>query len=80
MIEPRLVTASHEVLFEPEAPACDVCGKRLDPSNDELRGAGLYVWSRGGQVVYEEAPLCATCGTAVSMSAFGRWEIEEEEG
>ncbi len=63
---------------------CDVCGKKVEDLGDEdgeqLSGSGLYIWLRGDKVVYEEPPLCASCGTAISMTALGRWEIEEEEG
>jgi hypothetical protein len=63
---------------------CDVCGKKVEDLDDEdgeqLSGSGLYIWLRGDKVVYEEPPLCASCGTAISMTALGRWEIEEEEG
>jgi hypothetical protein len=67
----------------PEAATCDVCGKTVDlddEDGDQLSGSGLYIWLRGDKVVYEEPPLCASCGTAISMTALGRWEIEEEEG
>jgi hypothetical protein len=78
------VTLTHEVLFADEGPRCDVCGDRLPEDDDDpetaLTGSGLYVWSRGGEIVYEEPPLCAVCGTAIGMSALARWEIEEEEG
>jgi hypothetical protein len=61
--------------------SCDVCGRPVDVDDeDQMTGSGLYVWVRGDKVVYEEPPLCASCGTAISMTALGRWEIEEEEG
>jgi len=76
-----------------EPPTCDVCGARLPSEDDEDQGGenanenryapagrGLYVWSRGGEIVYEEPPLCGSCSTAIGMSALARWEIEEEEG
>jgi hypothetical protein len=67
---------------------CDVCGEPVPDDDDEdasespfsVPGRGLYVWSRGDKIVYEEPPLCASCGTAIGMSALARWEIEEEEG
>jgi hypothetical protein len=77
--------ASHEILFAEEAPKCDVCGVPLDDEGDDdegvaLAGSGLYIWSRGGETIYEETPLCASCSTAIGVSALARWEIEEEEG
>jgi hypothetical protein len=75
------VTLTQQVLFEPEEPACDVCGTKVDLADeDDTLGSGLYIWSRGGNVVYDEPPLCASCGTAISLRALARWEIEEEEG
>ncbi len=68
-----------------EEDACDVCGVALPDEDDDddaliTGGRGLYVWSRGGEVVYEEPRLCASCAMAIGMSALARWEIEEEEG
>jgi hypothetical protein len=82
---PAFETASHEVLFETaEASRCDACGEPLDDGTDDdgygLRGNGVYVWTRGDCVHFEKAPLCASCASAIGMTALGRWEIEEEEG
>ena len=41
---------------------------------------GTYLWLRGDRVVLEDAPLCASCASAIGMTALARWEIEEEEG
>jgi hypothetical protein len=74
---------TQDLLFQEEAPKCDVCGEPLESAADDDEsppGRGLYVWSRGGESVYEEVPLCAVCGAAIGMSALLRWEIEEEEG
>ena len=81
------VTAGHAVLFEDaEARRCDVCASAL-PDDDEdadgdegVSGRGLLVWSRGEERRYQEPPLCASCATAIGVSALQRWEIEEEEG
>jgi hypothetical protein len=66
---------------------CDVCGEPVQDDDEDVAespfsvsGHGLYIWSRGDKIVYEEPPLCASCGTAIGMSALARWEIEEEEG
>ena len=77
---PHFATLTHEALFGSDEPRCDACGAPLADEDEELRTSGLYVWVRGGRVVYEEPPLCVACGTAISMSAMARWEIEEEEG
>lgn len=86
------VSASHSVLFEDvEAHRCDVCSGPL-PSNDRndgdeqdedehaLTGRGLLVWVRGEERRYQEPPLCASCASAIGLSALSRWEIEEDEG
>jgi len=67
----------------PELRTCDVCDELLpaDEDDDESDGGhGLYVWVRHGVVVYEEPPLCAACATAITITAFQRWSVEEEEG
>ena len=74
------VTASHDLLFAPEAPSCDACGAVLDPDAEEEGGRGLYIWARDGEVIYEEPPLCASCAAAITITALQRWEMEEEEG
>jgi hypothetical protein len=57
--------------------ACDACGK---PIQGEPAGSGLYVWTRGEEVRYEEPPLCAKCANAIGLAALAQWEIEEDEG
>lgn len=79
---------SCEVVAAEETPVdtCDVCGEPVSEDDEgaetpwSVSGHGLYLWARGGKIVYEEPPLCASCGTAIGMSALARWEIEEEEG
>jgi hypothetical protein len=79
------VTACQDVLFAPEEPRCDACGSAVhdddaEGADDTDGGHGLYVWARGGEIVYEEPPLCASCAAAITITALQRWEIEEEEG
>lgn len=69
---------------------CDACGApvasplagRLPVEADSasLPGSGLLVFSRGGEVHYEEPPLCARCSVAIGVTALVRWAEEEEEG
>jgi len=84
-----VVVVTHEALFvadATEASRCDVCGDEVpeedhaDETGYAVSGRGLYVWSRGEDVRYEEPPLCPACAVAVGVSAMARWEIEEEEG
>lgn len=80
------VTASLGDLFRAKDPKrCDACGDVLPDDDDDddgfqVRGKGLYLWSRGEQIRAEEPPLCPSCSAAIGLSALARWEIEEEEG
>ena len=84
-------TATHAILFEERKPEgkpeerCDVCGEIVpvdarDEDGFAVVGRGLYVWTRGDEVRYEEPPLCASCGTAIGVMALAQWDMEEEEG
>lgn len=80
-----LRVVSHESLFVAKRETrCDACGAVLADleSEDEygVAGRGAYLWARGDQVTLEDAPLCASCASAIGMTALARWEIEEEEG
>jgi hypothetical protein len=83
----ELVIATHAALFGAEGTRqCDACGQPLTPGHgldDEgfaVEGEGVYLWTRGTEVRFEKAPLCASCASAIGMTALARWEIEEEEG
>jgi hypothetical protein len=83
--EEAVFVASHEVLFEEvETVSCDACGRPLpsdrDPADYAIPGSATYLWTRGHEVRFETAPLCASCASAIGMTALARWEIEEEEG
>jgi hypothetical protein len=85
MGEAELLDVPREILSEEEAPRCDVCGEPVVSADDDDEGVaptgrGVYLWSRGGERVYEQVPLCGSCSTAIGVSALMRWEIEEEEG
>jgi hypothetical protein len=65
------------------AVECDACAGPVVPDEDDgysLPGEGVYLWTRGDEVRFERAPLCASCAAAIGMAALARWEIEEEEG
>lgn len=68
--------------FTPPAPApgpgyeCDVCGEHFD---GEPAGSGLFLWTRGEELRFEEPPLCETCAQNVTLDALTRWDVEEEE-
>jgi hypothetical protein len=54
---------------------CDGCGKAVE---GEPAGHGLYVWTRGEEVRYEEPPLCGRCANAIGLVALAQWELEED--
>jgi hypothetical protein len=66
----------------PSAPApapgydCDMCGLHFE---GEPAGSGLFMWTRGDEVRFEEPPLCEACAENVTLDALTRWEVEEEE-
>jgi hypothetical protein len=75
---PRASVVTHRALFQGEKERrCDLCDREIVGDDG---GAGLYVWTRGEVVRYEDAPLCPSCGPKVALSAVRRWEEEEEEG
>ena len=61
---------------KPDVFECDSCGKRIE---GEPAGHGLYVWTRGDEVRYEEPPLCEECASEIAVGALVRWDNEEEE-
>ncbi|WP_394838548.1 hypothetical protein LVJ94_16735 [Pendulispora rubella] len=88
MADGELQTATHAILFEEvaaESTRCDVCDRQVeqvegDPDGYAVGGSGLYVWTRGEEVRYEEPPLCGRCGTAIGVMALAQWDLEEDEG
>ena len=55
---------------------CDGCGQHFD---EEPAGSGLFMWTRGDEVRFEEPPLCQECAQNVTLDALTRWGVEEEE-
>ena len=56
---------------------CDACDGGIE---GEPAGRGLYMWTRGEDVRFEEPALCESCATAIGVTALSEWEREEEEG
>ena len=78
--KPRFAVASHELLFaEANERRCDVCATPLHAHDEEQEGAGMYLWSRGGEIRREEVPLCPTCSGAIFASALGMFDFDDEE-
>lgn len=55
---------------------CDVCDERFE---GRPAGAGLFIWSRGDEVRYEEPPLCEECAAKVSIGALFTFACDEDE-
>jgi hypothetical protein len=55
---------------------CDMCAEHFE---GEPSGSGLFMWTRGDEVRFEEPPLCEACAQNVTLDALTRFEVEEEE-
>ena len=73
---PRRVLDDGAVLPPSEEVRCDACGEAID---GEPAGVGVYLWTRGDDVRSEDAPLCASCATAIGMTALGAAADEDED-
>jgi hypothetical protein len=72
---PPIPTILVDADTKPNVFECDSCGKRIE---GEPAGHGLYVWTRGDEVRYEEPPLCSSCANAIGLAALALWELEED--
>jgi len=54
---------------------CDACGESFVGAPG---GSGLFVWTRGDEVRYEEPPLCERCAVALSTTAMLGWSLEDD--
>lgn len=59
----------------PKAVRCDACGEEIEGAP---AGSGLFLWTRGEEVRYEEPPLCERCATSIAVGGMLQWEPEEE--
>jgi len=71
-IPARLRTAAEK---KPEYE-CDLCRKSFD---GPPAGSGLFLWTRGTELRFEEPPLCEECAAHVTMGALYQWALEDEE-
>jgi len=72
---PPLPTIPASADTKPDGFDCDACGKHIE---GEPAGRGLYIWTRGEEVRYEEPPLCSSCANAIGLAALAHWELEED--
>jgi hypothetical protein len=66
----------HSARRTPRGFDCDSCEKFFE---GEPYGSGLFIWTRGDEVRYEEPPLCKECAEQITMGALRLWDSEEEE-
>ena len=71
-----LLAADHESPTSAPRHECDACGATFDGTP---AGAGLFVWTRGEEVRYEEPPLCEECASSIAVGAMAAWGDEDEE-
>jgi hypothetical protein len=75
---PTTLRTSLEPEEEKKAPvACDACGENIEGSP---AGAGLFLWTRGDEVRYEEPPLCERCAYAIAVGGTLQLASEDDEG
>jgi len=55
---------------------CDACGEEIEGAP---AGSGLFLWTRGEEVRYEEPPLCERCAYAIAVGGTLQADVEEEE-
>jgi hypothetical protein len=60
---------------ETEAVHCDACGEAIEGSP---AGSGLFLWTRGEEVRYEEPPLCERCAYAIAVGGTFASEVDDE--
>jgi len=58
-----------------EKVRCDACGDEID---GDPAGSGLFLWTRGEEVRYEEPPLCEQCAYAIAVGGMLTFEADEE--
>ena len=56
-------------------PSCSNCSR---PINGRPAATGLFMWTRGDEVRYDEPPLCSCCASTVTMVALHRWHCGED--
>ena len=60
---------------EAEAVRCDACGAEIEGAP---AGVGLFLWTRGEEVRYEEPPLCERCACAIAVGGTLHADVDEE--
>lgn len=74
--EPAESAGTQGTSSAPRSYECDACGRSFE---GEPAGAGLFLWTRGDEVRYEEPPLCEQCASEITVGALLKWDSEDEE-
>lgn len=61
---------------EEQSYTCDACGQTFTGAPG---GSGLFVWTRGDEVRYEEPPLCERCAVELSTTATLGWALDDDD-
>lgn len=73
--EPDPVTEAALRAANSRSYVCDGC----DQSHEGVPfGSGLFIWTRGEEVRFEEPPLCEECASRITIGALVKWSWEEE--
>jgi hypothetical protein len=54
------------------------CGLCETPIEGQAPASGLMMWTRDGDVQYDEPPLCARCASRIAVNAWSRWAHQDE--
>jgi hypothetical protein len=55
---------------------CDSCGDAIE---GPPAGSGLFLWTRGEEIRYEEPPLCERCAYTIAVGGMLQWQGDEDE-
>jgi hypothetical protein len=64
-----------DVETETEPVRCDACGDAIEGAP---AGSGLFLWTRGEEIRYEEPPLCERCAYAIAVGGTVQGDLDEE--
>lgn len=53
---------------------CNLCDDAIE---GQASASGLFMWTRGDDVRFEEPPLCPECASTIAVTAFVRWSCDD---
>ena len=69
------LASEEDVVNASESLRCDACG---DVIEGLPAGSGLFLWTRGEEIRYEEPPLCERCAYAIAVGGTLQTDLDEE--